>query len=642
VCGICGYLGDPRGIDGSAMIEALGHRGPDGRGAWRRATADGEVFLGHTRLAIIDLSPAGAQPMATPDGVHTISYNGEIYNYRALRAELEGRGYAFRGTSDTEVLLYLLREEGAPGLDRVRGMFALAFWDAEKQELLLARDPFGIKPLYYTDSAARLAFASELRALLRGGAAAPELDPAGVESYLAFGCVMRPQTMVRGVQTLEPGRFLRRRAGATAARLGRHSTLRAPATLPRTYAEAIETTAATLRRVVAEHMVADVPVGVLLSGGIDSSGLVATLSGQDLTVDTFTVIFAGEDESLSERPFAAAVAQRYGTRHHEVRIEGTTVDAVGEAVSRLDQPSIDGANTYVVCKAVRGAGITVVLSGLGADEVFLGYGNHETFARLRLLHHLTAIPGAREALRLAAHLPWPAPSFRQQKAIAYLATKGRPADAYAAMRGLFSTPRITALLGRPATEPGAFVSDLPLAAPPADTPSLTSALDLMNYMGNMLLRDSDVMSMAHSLELRVPYLDRDLVETVLSLPAALKLRRGRPKPLLVDAIQPPLPRAIVERRKRGFVLPFARWLRRDLYNDVADTFVDTSMLLGAGLDPPAAREVWRGYLTRHDESAWTRPWGLHVLARWVRENLATPTSRTEPATELRRAEGAAD
>jgi asparagine synthase (glutamine-hydrolysing) len=616
------------------MLEAIGHRGPDGRGVHQRGTADGEVFLGHTRLAIIDLSPAGAQPMSTPDGRHTLILNGEIYNYRALRADLEGRGYAFRGTSDTEVLLYLLREQGLAGLDRVRGMFALAFWDAAAQELLLARDPFGIKPLYYCDSERRLAFASELRALVRGGAAAPELDPAGVESYLAFGCVMRPRTIVRDVKALEPGRFLRRRVGETSAHLGRHYSFAAPAVTPRTYEEAVERTAATLRRVVAEHMVADVPVGVLLSGGIDSSGLVATLRGQDLTVDTFSVIFSGEDESLSERPFAISIARRFGSRHHEVAVEGAVMDVVGDAVSHLDQPSIDGVNTYLVCKAVRGAGITVVLSGLGADEVFLGYGNHETFARLRALGLVSSLPGARDAMRLAAHLPWPFHSFRAQKALAYLASPGAPGDIYAAMRGLFSAPRLAALLGQPASHPGSFVADLPATAPPLDTPGLVSALDLTNYMGNMLLRDSDAMSMAHGLELRVPYLDRDLVEEVLSLPAALKLRPGRAKPLLVDAIRPALPAAVVDRRKRGFVLPFARWLRRDLYNDVADTFVDTSLLLGAGLDPAAARAVWRGYLTRHDEAAWTRPWGLHVLARWVRRNLAPVASGVEHAVDV--------
>lgn len=616
MCGICGYLGNPEGIDTEAMMAALAHRGPDGHGEFRRPTKDGELWLGHTRLAILDLSPTGAQPMSTSDGVHTIVYNGEIYNHRRLREDLRSRGYEFRGTSDTEVLLYLLREYGIAGIDRLRGMFAFAFWDASTQELLLARDPFGIKPLYYVDHPRRLAFSSEMRPLLRGRIAEPIVSPDGLESYLAFGCVSQPHTILRDVRCLAPGSLLRRQAGYH-PRMGRHYTFPSPPTdSPHTYEEAVARTGGTLRRVVAEHMMADVPVGILLSGGIDSSGLVAMLAGQQQTVDTFSVIFAGEDESMSERPFSGEVARTFQSRHHEVLVHENIVDLAREAVTHLDRPSIDGPNTYVVCKAVRGAGITVVQSGLGADEVFLGYGNQGMFTQLRRLSPALGLWPFRVGLQFFGRLNWDASSYRLGKALAYLGTQGTCKDAYAAVRGLFPRPAVEALLGRVVGPASAFVTELP-GASWLDKTSQLSALEVANYMSNMLLRDSDVMSMAHSLELRVPYLDRDLVEEVSALPVNLKQRDGRQKPLLVDSLQPPLPRMIVERRKQGFVLPFARWLRTDLYAEVAEVLSKPSCLEAAGLDRRAVAAVWRRYTTRRDDTSWTRPWSLYVLVRWL-------------------------
>jgi asparagine synthase (glutamine-hydrolysing) len=618
VCGICGFLGRPDGIDTRAMLTGLVHRGPDAEGEFRRDTQDGQVYLGHRRLSIIDLSPTGAQPMSTPDGVHTVAYNGEIYNYQALRQELSRRGYQFRGTSDTEVLLYLLREEGVSGLDRLRGMFAISFWDAERRELLLARDPFGIKPLYYVDTAERLVFASEVRALLEGRAAAPRLDPTAVESYLAFGCVMRPHTIIRGIECLAPGGMIQRRVGDRACRVGCHYTFPAARVpQPGTYEEAVERTSATLRRVVGEHMVADVPVGILLSGGIDSSGLVATLRGQDREIDTFSVVFSGEDESLSERAYSSAVARQFGTRHHEVPVRRGVVDAIGEALANQDQPSIDGFNTYVVCKAVRHAGVTVVLSGQGADESFLGYGNHTRFELLLRAGQLLRLPGVQLGFSRLARLPWPAASYPIQKYLAFLGTRGSLGDAYAALRGLFSQPRIEALLGRAIETTARFVNAPPSLADGTDAPSRLSHLERGNYLCEMLLRDGDVMSMAHGLEMRVPYLDRDLVEEVVSLPAKIKLHEGRQKPVLVDSIRPALPRLVVERRKSGFVLPFARWLRHELRGEMTDTLADASALAAVGLEAAAVRELWQTFLGGPASSGWTRPWALFVLARWA-------------------------
>jgi asparagine synthase (glutamine-hydrolysing) len=617
MCGICGFLGTPEGVDTEAMLGSLAHRGPDGRGEFRQATPDGQVYLGHTRLAIIDLSPTGAQPMSTPDGAHTVCYNGEIYNFKSLRRDLEARGYRFRGTSDTEVVLYLLREEGAAGLDRLRGMFAISFWDAERQELLLARDPFGIKPLYYAETAERLAFASEVRALLAGGAAATQLDPVGLESYLAFGCVMQPHTLVRDIRGMEPGGLLRRRVGQSVCTLDRHYSFPPPtAEPPRSYEDAVDHISHTLRRAVTGHMVADVPVGTLLSGGIDSSGLVSVLAGAGREVDTFSVVFDGEDAAMSEQPFSAAVAQRYGTNHHEVHV-GMAADAVLEALDHQDQPSVDGVNTYIVTKAVRRAGISVVLSGLGADEVFLGYGNQRGFRALDLVSAVARTLPA-PALGALSSAIASRGGYPAMKAAAFLLSPLSQRHAYAALRGLFPQQQVAALHPGCGEDPAFFVRDL--VPPGLEVGSRLSVLDISNYLCSMLLRDSDAMSMAHALELRVPYLDRDLAEEALRLPVSVKVRAGRPKPILVDAIRPSLPSSVVNRRKRGFVLPFARWLRAELRECVTDVLSDSASLQRLGLDGRMARRIWEGYLAGTDGASWARPWALFAVARFARCN----------------------
>jgi len=615
VCGICGFAGDPAGLKPGAMLEALAHRGPDGRGEFRRDTPYGRVWLGHTRLAILDLSPTGAQPMTTQDGVHTIVLNGEIYNYRTLREELKSRGYTFRGTSDTEVLLYLLREEGEAALDKVRGMFAFAFYDADTEELLLARDPYGIKPLYVVQGAGRLVFASEVRALLRGGDVEPSLDPEGLESYLAYGCVMQPRTIVRGIECLQAGALLRWRLSEGRARRRRYYAFpEEHPEQPRSYAEAVEAISAEFRRVVREHMVADVPVGVLLSGGIDSSGIVAVLGGQGMRVDTFSVVFVGEDAAMSEAPYSAAVAREFRANQHQVPASGPVAESVRAALAALDQPSIDGVNTFLVCQAVRRAGITVVQSGLGADEVFVGYGTHRTMGRLLAFGKLARMPFVADAAKLLAAVPFVQGRYPLGKLLGYVAAGGGLMEAYAAARGLFPPQLTGRLLGRPPASPALALANGTAKA--RDFAARVSLLELGNYMGNMLLRDSDAMSMAHGLELRVPYLDRDLVERVVTLPASFKLHHGRQKPLLVDAIRPPLPREVVERRKQGFTLPFARWLRSELREDMEATFGDARALATCGIEPTVARWVWERYVASCDVSAWTRPWAIHVLVRW--------------------------
>jgi asparagine synthase (glutamine-hydrolysing) len=621
VCGIVGFLGDPTGIDRGSFLDAVAHRGPDGRGVFEAVAPGGVFWLGHTRLAIVDLSPTGNQPMSTEDGSLTLAFNGEIYNHRELRTELEGRGQRFRGTSDTEVVLRLFAEMGEKALDRLRGMFAIALWDARAKELLLVRDPFGIKPLYYTDAPTRISFASEVRALLRSGAAKPRLDTEGLESYLAFGCAVEPLTLVRDVRAVPPGGWVRRSAGESTARTGR-PTPRSNGDIPKTYEAAVEALIPVFRRAVRQHLIADVPLGVLLSGGIDSGALVTTASREGQPPSTFTVGFEADEVTRNEARTAADTASRFGAKHQLVWVSDVVEANVSEVTTALDQPSIDGVNTYLVCKAVRNAGIKVALSGLGADEIFLGYQNRRRFDWLSAVAGSTLHKAVRSVARVGERL-LPDYAMGLQKAVGLMETAGTTADVYAALRGLFAPAAQRALLGREVARPGRFVT-VP-EGPHSDGAALLSGLEIGNYLTNMLLRDSDAMSMRHGLELRVPFLDRELVEGVVALPMAFKLGDGRRKALLLDVIGRDLPESVLSDSKRGFVLPFHRWLRNELRPALEETLGSPSAAEALGLRSEVVARIWRRMVDgQGGPSYWTRPWGLHVLIQWAKANRVSP------------------
>ena len=570
MCGIAGVLvrGDGAAID-PGLIETIRdaqrHRGPDDSGLW--ISSDARIGLGHRRLSIVDLSPLGRQPMASEDGRFHLVFNGEIYNFRELRRELEGLGHRFRSQSDTEVLLHGYREWKLGLLDRLRGMFAFAIHDAHTDEILLARDPLGIKPCYVAEEPGRVGFASEVQAL-RGVFDDGGIDPEAVIAYLVWGSIGAPRTLYRGIRALPPGSYLRIRQGRVEPptpywrledELGNSEPM-APEKAASVIREALEDS-------VRHHLVADVPVGSFLSGGVDSSALVGLMSEvHDASIDTITLAFDVAD--LDESPLARQAAQAYGSRHHEIPIRIEEVQGrILDAVHALDQPSVDGVNTFFVSEAATRAGLKVAVSGVGGDELFGGYESFARIPQMRRLHdHAARLPGLRAlgaaGSRATARLPGMRPAAKLARV---LDLAGDYAGAYLAERGVFSGEEARSLLVPEVAECVAdydarreLASRVDLARLPEE--ERVSALEFLQYLQMQLLRDTDVMAMRHSLEVRTPLVDRELFRAVARVPALLR-RQGPAKRWLREAPRPQVPAAIWQRRKQGFTLPFEQWLQ---------------------------------------------------------------------------------
>lgn len=607
MCGIVGIASVSRD-DASERVEemlaSLAHRGPDGRGTYAEKVGDAIVALGHARLAIIDLSPAGAQPMRTETGT-TLTYNGEVYNHSELRAALEAKGARFTSRSDSEVILRGYEREGLDFLPKLRGMFAFALLDPHRRALVLARDPMGIKPLYVGIGGGIVAFASEVRPFLAAGLAEPVLDPAGVAGYLRYGSPQGPRTLLRDVTEIMPGETIIVDLVTMRSRsIPRSDALLTPPPPPPTRAAGIAAVRDALARSATAHLVSDVPVGVFLSGGIDSSIMAALMArATPGPIRTFTVGF--DDPLYDERTRARKLATSLGSIHHETTIRGADALAlVPKALSAMDQPSMDGMNTYVVSRAVRRAGIKVAVSGLGGDEVFAGY---PSFQRATALARL---PSSLAPLRrgLGALLDiGPSPSATRRKAARMLRSDATALAVQDTSRRVMLDDEVEAALrGHVAVEPRRL--------PPGDILQQVTRLELDGYLANTLLRDTDVMSMSQGLELRVPYLDLPVVRVGLSLPPDWKLVRGREKAALVDAAEDLIPAEVWRSPKRGFVLPIGDWLRGELREEV-----DRSLARRREALPGLAREAtrtWSRFLRAPKGERWGRAWALYVLGEW--------------------------
>jgi asparagine synthase (glutamine-hydrolysing) len=551
------------------MCEAMRRRGPDGRGAWR--SEDGRIALGHLRLAIIDLSEDGAQPFSTADDRFTIVFNGEIYNYRELRAELAGAGAVFRSRSDTEVIVELYRRHGAAGFRRLRGMYALAIWDSEEQSLVLARDPFGIKPLYVADDGRTLRFASQVKALVAGGGVALDPDPAGQVGFFIWGHVPEPFTLYRAIQAFPPGHhqtFFPTGPGPLTCFASVRDTLAEGAAAARELSG--ETRRATISHAVAEsiryHHVADVPVGIFLSAGIDST-VIASASGDEVGpgCTTFTLGFREfRGSARDETVLAEAVAKRLGTRQITRWVGAEDFGDVYEhLLGAMDQPSIDGVNTYLVSKLAAEAGLKVVLSGLGGDGMFGGYPSFTEVPKLASL--AASVPGARRigpGVR-AMTSRWLG-RFTSPKYAGLLEYGPGLFGAYLLRRSLFMPWELPGLLDPDLVAEGLDRLQLVERGDESirgiDSPhAAVTALEMTHYMRDRLLRDSDWASMAHSLELRVPLVDWTLFEALAPLIA------GASPPRKADLAAVPaggLPPEIASKPKTGFEVPVRDWLRR--------------------------------------------------------------------------------
>jgi asparagine synthase (glutamine-hydrolysing) len=585
------------------MNEAQRHRGPDDRGD----AQCGEVVLGNTRLAIIDTSAAGHQPMNDPLSGNWITYNGETYNFRELRREVGGE---WASNTDTEVVLRAYDRWGVDAFRRLRGMFAFALWDKREKRLLLVRDPLGIKPLYYYATKGRLIFASELRALLASGLVPRKLSAAGVESYLATGSVAAPLAIVDGVRQLLPGHYLEVSEAAEFKEIEFAAPQTEPA--PDRREEAVARLRERLEESVRLHLVSDVPLGVFLSGGMDSSALVALMSRvSEQRPKTFSVIF--DEPGFTEAHFSRAVVERFRTDHQEIRLSQDRLPGVlPEALASMDQPTMDGINTFVVSQAVKEAGITVALSGLGGDELFAGY---PSFRRALKVESMPA--AARRVMRAASGVGKVAlnGSVQRHKFWELMNSEGTPADVYRISRQLFAADSVSEFVGTNGDQSRT-------GRPSSDTINEISRLELNGYMSNTLLRDTDAMSMAHSLEVRVPFVDTNIVNYVLSLPGAWNLdhRQSGPKPLLADAVADLLPRDFLARPKMGFTLPFEQWLQNSLRTEVSSVLEDHAALAAPSLKASAVQKLWRNFLQKPRAVGWSRPWSIYVLAKWCEIN----------------------
>lgn len=636
MCGLTGLWG-VAGADPAArvapMTAALGHRGPDDAGLW--SCAEAGLALGHRRLAVIDLRPEAAQPMTAEDG-SALVFNGEVYNFQELRPELERRGCRFRSASDTEVVLHALRQWGPEGaLPRFRGMFALVWWDGRRRELVLARDRLGIKPLYWSQAGGELRFGSELKALLADPRFRPGLDRAAAAAFLRWKYVPGPASILRGVGKLPPGTFLRLSGpGAVAVpqpfwTFAEVAAAAAADPWPGDEAAQAQRFLAVLDRAVALHLVADVPVGAFLSGGVDSSLVAARMKELSAApTQTFTVGFreAGYDESADAR----RVAEALGTEHHEITLTADDALALIPELPRWwDEPFGDSSQlaTQLICRFARRR-VTVVLSGDGGDELFGGYGRYGgTLARWRRLRR---IPGRRLAgcllgdsavgtlLRCRGFAELYRHSLGSWKAPADLVRGSRAGLLASAEKGAAEAVGDSAALDAAGSDPD------PVAAR-----AWMTALDTLSYLPDDILCKVDRASMSCALEARVPFLDHEVVASAWRIPPALRFGCGD-KPLLRRLLAAQLPAAAVKPGKQGFSVPIGPWLRGPL-RAWAEELLDPGLLRAQGLlRPEPVRAAWCRLLRGRDAEH-ARLWNVLMLQAWLREWGIEDLGAGEPA-----------
>jgi len=649
MCGIAGGFGlRLPAID--AMVSGMAHRGPDDSGIFR----SGDRLLGMTRLAIIDIGAGGHQPMVWGENEVALVFNGEIYNHRILRCELEARGRRFVSHSDTEVVLQLYLEHGEGFVTRLKGMFAIAVYDRRgghgREKLLLARDQLGIKPLVFSRIEGGIVFASEIRSLLASGLVPVRLNPEAVRQLLVRGAVSQPATILSSVEMLMPGHLMTvTAAGIRTEQFWRMATSRRPEISRLSYLDQVAAVRSELERIVAEQLVADVPLGAFLSGGLDSSLLVAMMAARKSDpIRTFSIGFGGEGADLDETADSALVAKYLGTHHSRVEIgEDDVANGLPAFVQALGQPSVDGLNSWFV-SGICAADVKVAISGTGGDELFAGY------PWFRLMNEFVEGPktvhrgGVSGFLRKVLGRASGAPQGMDQseKDLFEKDLPERFVAHFAAQYRHFNPSLASDLLGQSAQAVlRGDVEDLGRADTlrDADVLGRTSALCLNSYTLNQLLRDIDGTSMAHSLEVRVPFLDPDLADLALSLPVESRLgpesgnsangsyRALGTKRILLDVAAGLLPDELGSRPKRGFSMPLDRWLRGKLRPVLEDTVRSLSSDVAAIIDQKSASRTVDRFLK--GEAHWGQPWLLMILDLWSR-SVANHSSRA--ALEVRR------
>lgn len=589
------------------MNSKLAHRGPDAQGVITR----GGIGLGHRRLSIIDLTENGRQPMAGASAATFISFNGEIYNYQKLRKLCPN--YDFKTDTDTEVILALYEQHGTACFEMLEGMFAIAIWDDRSKKLILARDRMGKKPLYYSWVEGVLVFSSEIRALLASGLVQPVLNKAVLPDYFQYQTVYSPNTILKDILQLQAGHFMVVSNGIVDTRkYWSIDRAKEKHSLTGPYDKVIKQTRELFFAAVEKRLMSDVPLGAFLSGGVDSSSVVAAMAKLSTTaVKTFNVYF--EEDEFSEHKYAELVADKFKTDHHPIKLKASDfLDNLPDALAALDHPGVDGANSYIVSRYTKAAGITVALTGLGGDELFGGY---PVFKYIKSLNRWRLIGKTPVVLRrnLFKLLEKRLPGSQRVRLMQIAELKDwNLNNLYPIFRTVFSNAELKGM-GYNHIDKGYLELDSDNSQ---KIISEISIAECKTYLENVLLRDTDQMSMAHSLEVRAPFMDKDLIEFVFSLPDDFKPLNPQKK-LLIDAMGDLLPPETWNRKKMGFTLPWKIWMNHELR-----TFCEENI---------AFLEQWNllnvGYLQKLSQSlesdqndAWHKVWNVVVLAQWLRTN----------------------
>ncbi len=619
MCGIAGIFGlenmpDAEILTGKMLAE-MAHRGPNAEGVWKGEN----VVLGHRRLSIIDLSSGANQPFHSYDGRYTLVFNGEIYNFQEIKNQLSDF-YPFQTGSDTEVILAAFAKWGIKCLQMLNGMFAFALWDSHEEKLWIARDRVGIKPLYYAIHEQSVVFASELRAILETEVVERKLSKKSLIEYLRYQTVHAPNTLIEGIKMLMPGNYMMLSSNEIQIKeywkpWQKLHFDQDPIKIQKNIREKLVAS-------VERRMIADVPVGAFLSGGIDSSLLVGIMAEKlGKKVDTFNVSF--DESAFSEAKYAAQVARKFGTNHHEIKLNPSDFLAtLPDALDAIDHPSGDGPNTWIVSRETKKMGITVALSGLGGDELFAGYDVFKRIPSIAEQNWLVSFPKPMRALAGSLyHLSKGTMASSKTREILTLDYFDLE-HLYPVFRTIFQDKQLSRLLfdGRiTKNEVKQMVYELEQYQEFAMLPTLSriGVVEMSTYMQNVLLRDTDQMSMAHALEVRVPFLDHELIEYVMQIPDTVKYPHS-PKKLLVDSFAELLPTEIIDRPKMGFVLPWAEWMKSDL-KPFCEERLDL-LKQHKAFSAPGINSLWSSFLNDSKMVTWSRVWPLVALSDWMQKN----------------------